>query len=306
MADSNLTTLGYVKETVFGTTPAAALQLLRRSGGSIKINQGSVTPDEIRSDLRAGKPVRVSLSGSGGIPIEWSYGTLDPLLEGMLMEEWSTDVLVDGVTPMSYTFEDQFPQLTPAQYLIFKGTAVEGLSMNFALKQIVKGTLDLLSASPSLAQASAGTGPATAPGSTSAWNTVDMITSLEENASGISEVVSVQLNLKRNLRILEQLGSLGGFAIGTGRLMVTGQLQQYFYDARLIDAFFAFENRGLGITVTDDAGNAMLVEVPKMKYEGDLDVGNPGPDGDRLVSVNFTGFADVGDAALVRFTRTPA
>ena len=81
--DSNYTNLAYVEEATIGTTPASALTRLRRTGGSLRPMMGTTRSNEIRSDLRAGPPIRTSESVSGGFPIEWSYGTFDDLLEGI-------------------------------------------------------------------------------------------------------------------------------------------------------------------------------------------------------------------------------
>lgn len=67
--DSNLTDIGYVEETTFGTTPTAALQILRRTGGSLNPTSRETRSQEIRSDLREGPPVRTSQAGTGRVKI---------------------------------------------------------------------------------------------------------------------------------------------------------------------------------------------------------------------------------------------
>lgn len=308
--DSNLTNLAYVEEVTFGTTPSSNLQLLRRTGGSIDINQNTVTSAEIRSDLRAGRPVRTALSSGGQIPVEWSYGTLDDILEGMLMNSWSSDVLVDGTTKKSYTFEEQLtdPSISPSIYITHKGARIETLSMSFALEQIVTGSFGVRAANPSVGSSSAGTGN-TNPTTTGPLNTVDMITGLTEGAAGttlssLSRVTGIDINMSRSLRDKRELGTLAAYDIGVGRLLVSGQIQYYIEDSTLLAAFLAFTDRALDITLTDEDSNTIQVEIPKLKYTGQARIENPGVDSDRIVTLPFEAYADADDAALIRFTRS--
>lgn len=302
--DSNLTNLGYVEETAFGTTPSANLQLLRRTGGSISPRTGTTRSGEIRSDLRPGQPVRTSQMAQGDIQLEWSSGTLDDILEGMLLEAWSSNVLIDGTTKKSYTFEEQFvdPSISPSQYLIYRGCRIGSLSMSLALEAIVTGSFGVMAATPSIAQASAGQGNTTET-TTEPFNTVDMVTTLQEESADLGKVVGVDLQFDRSLRTKMEIGSLNPFDIGVGRLLVTGQIQQYFEDDVLMDAFLAFNERNLEVTL-DDGTNTLTIEIPKLRYVGEADVSNPGPDGDRIVAVNFEAYADADDPHLIRITRS--
>lgn len=313
MADSNFTNLGVVEEVTFGTTPASALQLLRRTGGNITPRRSTTTSDEIRSDLRAGKPVRTSQWCEGDVNVEWSYGSFGLIQQGLLMEDYASNVLVDGTTEKSFTFEDQIVDdgISPNQYMIYKGCRIAGLTLSCATESIVTGSFGVMGATPSIAQASAGTGAATAATTTEVWNCVDMVTGIEEAASGstaasLSKVQGVDLSIQRALRTKMEIGNLNPFDIGVGRLMVTGTITQYFEDDRLMDAWFAFTDRLLNLEFTDSAGNVLLIEIPKIKLVGDAAVDIPGPDSDVMATYNFEAYADVGDTALIRFTRTPA
>lgn len=305
--DSNLTNVGYVEEVVPGTTPSAALQLLRRTGGNLTPQTQTTRSSEIRSSLRPGNVVRTSQMVRGSLDVEWSYGTLDDMLEGMLMDSWASNVLVDGTTKKSYTFEEQFVDgaISPSQYMIYKLCRIGSISMDLALNSIVTGSVGIMGATPSNAQASAGTGN-TAATTTEAFNCTDMLSQLQENSSDLGKVYGLSVNIDRALRPKEELTSLNPFEIGVGRLMVTGQIQQYFEDARLIAKYLAFTQTDLDFTLTDSAGNDLQCEIPKIRFVGDADISNPGPDGDRLVTLNWEAEALDSDAALIRFTRTPA
>lgn len=307
--DSNFTNLGYVEETTFGTTPASNLQLLRRTSDSLGPDQPTTRSEEIRSDLRAGAPVRTSQMADGDVQVEWSHTTLDDILEGMMMDAWTTDVLVDGTTKKSYTFEKQFvdPDISPSQYMIFKGCRIGSLSMSLALESMVTGAFSVMSTTPSIAQASAGAGN-TSETTTEVFNCTSMVTSLTEGQAGttlasLGRVTGIDIQLDRSLRWKQEIGTLNPFDIGTGRLLVTGTISQYFEDDTLIDAYFAFQNRALDFTLNDGT-NTIQVEIPKLKLMGRPDISTPGPDDDVIATYNFEGFAVSGDAASIRFTRS--
>lgn len=305
--DSNLTDIGYVEETTFGTTPTAALQILRRTGGALNPTSREIRSQEIRSDLREGPPVRSSQAGTGRVNVEWSYGTLDDLLEGVFMSSWSGDVLKDGTTKKSYTFEEQFtdPDISPNQYLIYKGCRMQSISLSLALDSIVNGSFGIMAATPSIAQASVGTGN-TAPTTTQPYNCIEMVSVLREESASISKVIGVELRIERNLRQKRQIGSVNPFDIGVGRLMISGSITQYFEDDTLMDAWFAFDERSLEIQLTDTPGNDLLFHIPRLNYVGDPSIDNPGPDGDRMVRCNFRAFADADDDNVMSITRTAA
>jgi hypothetical protein len=177
--------------------------------------------------------------------------------------------------------------------------------MSLALDSIVTGSFSIMGATPSIAQASVGTGN-TPPTTTEPFNCVNMVTALREESLALGKVVGVDLRLARALRSKREIGALNPFDIGVGRLLVSGSIQQYFEDDGLLDAWFAHDERSLEIQLTDSAGNDLLTHIPRLKYVGEPEVTNPGVDSDRIARVDFEGFADADDDALIRFTRTPA
>ncbi len=101
MSDSSSVQLFYSKEEVWGVinkgSPLAAPQLTELRFTNESLNQTTETAKsaEIRADRAVSDIVRVGVSANGDIGIELSYGAYDDLFEGMLYDEWTTDV---GVT----------------------------------------------------------------------------------------------------------------------------------------------------------------------------------------------------------------
>lgn len=314
MASSNLSQLAFVEETVFGTTPAAALQILRMTGGQITPTQNTIISQEIRADLRAGRPVRTSQIANGEINVEWSASTLDNILEGMLFNDWATgsgvDTLVDGTTQKSFTFEDQILDLSPTVFRPYRGCRISSLNLSAALESIVTGSFGLMGAIPAApVGTTTGTGTALAATGTEPWNTVEMVETLTEAASGgagvaLSRVIGLDINMTREIRPKMEFGNINAFDLGVSRLIVNGSVQLHFETSTQLTAWQNFTDRSLTIEFQDLATNSLTIEIPKLKYTGDAEVSQPGVDNDRILTLNFEAYALAADPALIRFTRS--
>lgn len=91
MAESNLSSLAFITESVWGTTPATPeLQLLRQTGNDIRHNKGTVKSAELRSDRMTADLAQVDASVEGTVNFELSYGTYDTLFESAMYDAWTT------------------------------------------------------------------------------------------------------------------------------------------------------------------------------------------------------------------------
>jgi hypothetical protein len=300
MADTNRTRLAYILEETPGTTPAGNLRTMPRTGGAINPNQEGIRSEIIRDDLKTGQPVRTSQTGGGGINYELRYGDLDDIFRGILLEDWETNVLVDGTDRVTFTFEEQ--HLDVDQYLVYRFCMISSLSLSLQLQAIATGSFDVLATSVELNQASLGTTDP-APGSES-MNTVDMVTSVEEGGVSIGGITGVDLNLARNLRLQMEIGQLSARGIGLGALTIEGSIDRYFEDETQVDQFLAYSTRSLDVEFTDEAGNKIHLEVPNLKYTGEATIDKPGTDSDVIASIPFEAFGEAED--MIRITRTPA
>jgi hypothetical protein len=121
----------------------------------------------------------------GVINVEWSGRSMDDLIPQMLMSDWTSSIIVDGTTQKSMTFEDQYldADVSPNQYLTYKGCRLSSLSLQFNTGAIVTGSFGVLGKAGTIGTATAGTGGATAATVSGPFNTVDMVTTLTEGAA---------------------------------------------------------------------------------------------------------------------------
>lgn len=84
-------------EAVAGTAAAGAYQTLRlKAGAKIELTRNLIQSNELRSDRQQSAPGNGTKSVSVSLPIEWSYGTHDALLEAAMGGTWTADVLKVG------------------------------------------------------------------------------------------------------------------------------------------------------------------------------------------------------------------
>lgn len=96
MADSSRSELAYVKESLWGSTPASALTKLRFTGESLGYTIATTSSSEVRADRQVPDLIQTSASASGAINLELSYGAYDTLIESALFSVWSTPLAISA------------------------------------------------------------------------------------------------------------------------------------------------------------------------------------------------------------------
>jgi hypothetical protein len=108
-ASGNRVSIRYQKEDTMGTSPASpALKILRTVGRGINLEKEVLGSQEVRSDRQVADERHGFRRVSGSIGTEWSLGSLDDMIEGLLGGSWETATLgaavVISVTASSKTF----------------------------------------------------------------------------------------------------------------------------------------------------------------------------------------------------------
>lgn len=79
MSDANRSSIGYIAETVWGTTPTTpTLAALRFTKDALAHNKTTVVSEEIRADRQLSDLVQVGVNAAGGFNFELSYTSLLP------------------------------------------------------------------------------------------------------------------------------------------------------------------------------------------------------------------------------------
>lgn len=94
-------------EATAGTAAAGAYQTMRLKGGpKLDLKRKTFVSGELRSDRQKGSMTYGTKSGDVSLPVEWSYGTHDALLEAVMGGTWTTNVLKIGNVARTSTIEE--------------------------------------------------------------------------------------------------------------------------------------------------------------------------------------------------------
>jgi hypothetical protein len=131
-AEANRTQLRYIKESVWGTTPASgATTEARIVDSSITRQKNTQTSKEIRADRMVPSIAEVGSSAGGTIDFEFSAGSMDAFFEGFLLGAWTTEmnffqvkgnvVSIAGAGEVDILGADYTDYITAGQYLKLEG-----------------------------------------------------------------------------------------------------------------------------------------------------------------------------------------
>lgn len=308
-ASGSLLQIRYVPEATPGTTPVApdvaSHNALRVTGSSLKYDLKSETSKEIRADRATTDLALVSASASGGLNFELSYGEFDPFLEAALQGTWTADVLKHGSSMRYFSVEEGFSDVN--QFRVFRGMALNKLSLSFETGAILGGSLDFIGMNAAVGGATFMPGTTTASKTGGVMNSVVGVGNIKEGGAALSGVAikSLKLDVDNSLRGQEAIGTLGFVGIGSGTIQVTGSVEAYFSNATLYNKFLNNTATSLSWEAADTAGNKYLFELPHVKFSaGDITGGSL--NSDIMVSLSYTALLDSVSGTMIKVTRTPS
>ena len=136
VASSNLTSLAYDKETVFGTTDATpTFTLLPTTGGSPSNNISTAVSDVIREDRQTDDLIVVDGDIAGDINFELSYDPYADFMDSLLMEDAAARVLNETLVTNDGTTDNTIIGKSGLEALVFVGDV-------FRLSSLVDSTID--------------------------------------------------------------------------------------------------------------------------------------------------------------------
>lgn len=283
---------------------------LRYTGESLNFNIENTSSAEIRPDRVQADLVQTSASGGGDVNVELSYGSYDDFFEAALCGSWAANELVNGATRRFFTVRKHFQDMTPQQFHLYRGTAIEGFNFTMELGAIVNGAFNMVSFG-----IDSRTGIMTAPfdGETTldAPATVPMnaVTNFQDfmmDGVPYSGCVSrMTMSLVNNIRAIQCLGSLTARDMRLGRIEITGEMEFYFNDASVYNKFVKGLEMDITFALEDAIGNRLTFDLPRVKFEtGEVVAG--GTNSDVMVSTNYRALYSASDTYMAKLTRSAA
>lgn len=287
--NSSETEIGLAKEAVWGEAPSPLVfKAIRVSGESLKIERNNVTSNEIRPDGNVSDLVQVGGGASGGISGELSADTFDEIIESVLRSEWdntspSTNKIVNGVKETSFTIQKKQSEDTTSLYELLYGMVCNSFSLSFTAEEIVTMSADFIG--------KGGEEKSTASGSTTDATTTPVLDASSSFViesmftSPIPELMSMNININRNLAAKPVAGSKEKIGVRAGRCVVTGDASVYFKSQAIMQSFLDGTAGEIAVVIGNTNGKKYRITLPNVKIQ-DSDHFSPGNDED--VMLNFT------------------
>lgn len=308
LISASLSQLGFVTEVDWGTTPATPVwQILRFTPPeNFKADRENTSSNEMRPDRNATDLIQVGGGASGGFGFELSYGTYDTLLESFFQSAWANDVLKNGVTPKTFSFERKMPTgAATAEYFRFTGMQGNSLSISCKAKEVVSGTMDFVGKAGAVASAIVSGATYNDPSTTEVFSPVADFAALSVGGVSTAHVLGLTFQANNNLRAPSALGSVDAIGIGSGKFEVTGTIDVYFEDTTLYAKYLSGDAIALEFTIGSTTANKYTFSMANIKLET-AEAPVSGPDDDLIMNFSYRALYDSTDECTLMITRAVA
>jgi len=296
----------YVAESAFGTTPATpSFQTMRVTSGGLSTTKETVASEQIRSDHNVTDELQVGQSVQGSYPFELSYASFDDLIANALGGAWASDVLKNSTDKSYFTFEETIENGATDTFRRFTGCTVNSLSLGISTRSRITGSFGIVGKQEVLGT-DALTGATYADpndkqimvsGTSIGTVTVDGVT---DNC-----VQSLSIEVSRNVRPVQCVGSIYASDMNTGMTDVTGSVTLYFKKQTAYQNVLNHGSAAISVTIGHDENEKYTFEIPKARWlDGSLTTG--GNNEDVVVVIPFRGVYDAPEDCSIKITRAVA
>ena len=298
-AQGSRSSLSFIVESTFGTTPAGNFTNLPFTTHSLNLTKDRVAGNDIQAD----RMTRVDRQGNrqvgGDIVTDLRDADYDTFLESAMLSTWATNVLKVGVTPKFFSVEDYAADIDQAR--LFTGLTVSTMGVSLAPNQMVVTTFGMvgkdmsMSATEKTQDAASGAAPFDAYSGDLAIGNVG-------SSSAVAIVTGLDFTLNNSYAATFVIGDDSAPSLEYGRAEVEGTLTAYFEDASLINRFLNETESELEVSVDDPTGaNAYTFLFPRIKINS-ADVGVDGPTS-RMITMSFVALYDATQGTNLKITR---
>jgi len=298
-AQGSRSSLSYIVEATFGTTPAGNFTNLPFSTHSLNLTKDRVAGNDIQADRMPRVDRHGNRQVAGDIAVDLRDADYDDFLESALLNTFSTDALKVGVTPKFFSIEDYAADIDQAR--VFTGCSVSSMAISLAPNQMVTTTFSMvgkdmtISGTQKTQDAASGAAPFDAYSGDIAIGNV-------ASSSAVAIVTGLDFTLNNSFAPTFVIGDDSVPSLEYGRAEIEGTITAYFEDAALITRFLNETESELEVSVNDPTGaNAYTLLFPRIKINS-ADVGVDGPTS-RIISMSFVALYDATEGTNLKITR---
>jgi len=299
-AQGSRSSLSFIVESTFGTTPAGNFTNLPFSTHSLNLTKDRVAGNDIQADRMPRVDRHGNRQSGGDIAVDLRKGDYDAFLESAMLNTWATDVLKVGTTPKYFSIEDYAADIDQAR--LFTGCTVSTLALSIAPNQMVTTTFGMVGKDMSIGttektqDAASGNAPFDAYSGDLAIGNVG-------SSSAVAIVTGIDFTLNNSFAPTFVVGDDSAPCLEVGRAEIEGTITAYFEDAALINRFLNETETELSVSVDDPTGsNTYTFLFPRVKINS-ADVGVDGPNS-RIINMSFVALYDSTEETNLKITRS--
>ena len=291
--------LSFVTEATFGTTPAGSFTGLPFSTHSLNLTKDVLTGTDIEAD----RMPRVNRQGNrqvgGDIVVDLRDGDYDLILESAMLSTFATDILKVGVAPKFFSIEDYAADIDQAR--LFTGMSVSTMAISLAPNQMVTTTFGMVGKDMTISGTQKTQVAATGAQPFDAYSG-DIAIGAVGTPVASAIVTALDFTLNNSYAPTFVIGDDSAPSLEYGRAEVEGTMTAYFEDAALINRFLNETETAIQVSVDDPTGaNAYIFDFPKVKINS-ADVGVDGPTS-RMITMSFVALFDSTLGTNLQITR---
>ena len=298
-AQGSRSSLSYISEVTFGTTPVGNFLNLPFSTHSLNLTKDRVAGNDIQADRMPRVDRHGNRQVSGDIVVDLRDGDYDPFLESAMLNTWSTDVLKVGVAPKFFSIEDYAADIDQAR--LFTGMTVSTMGVSLAPNQMVTTTFGMVGKDMTISGTQKTQTASSRAARLHAYSG-DIAIGNVASSSAVAIVTGLDFTLTNSFAPTFVIGDDSAPSLEYGRAEIEGTLTAYFEDAALINRFLNETESELEVSVNDPTGsNAYTFLFPRIKINS-ADVGVDGPTS-RIINMSFVALYDAVEGTNLSITR---
>jgi hypothetical protein len=298
-AQGSRSSLSYIAETTFGTTPATPQFVnLPINSHSLDLTKDRVEGNEIQADRMPRVERHGNKQSGGSIEVDLRKLDFDELIESAFLSSFSTNVLKVGTVPKYLSIEDAANDIS--QFRLFTGMSASSMSVSIAPNQMVTAAFDMVGKNMAQAATTASDATPTASSTNAPFDSYSGV--ISDGGSGIAIVTSLDFSLTNSFAPTFVIGSDSAAQLEVGRAVVEGTMTIYYEDETIINKFLNETESALEVSVDDPTGaNSYTFLFPRVKYNGAA-VPLSGSTS-RLITVPFVALYDTTEATNLKLTK---
>jgi hypothetical protein len=287
-AQGSRSSLSYLTEVTYGTTPAGNFQNLPFSTQSLNLTKERLQGTDIQADRMPRVDRHGNRQTAGDIVVDLRDGEYDAFLESVMLGTWDNtpvgpDELKVGTTPKYFSIEDYAADIDQAR--LFLGQTVSSMSVSLAPNQMVTTTFSMIGKDMTISDAEKTQTASTGALPFDAYSG-DLSIGDVGSTSASAIVTAVDFTVDNAFQPSFVIGDDGPVCLNYGSATVEGTFTAFFADAALINRFLDETETALIVSVNDPEGaNEYTFEFPKIKINS-ADTSVSGPEG-RFVECSF-------------------